>query len=429
MRHFCYCLLLFFLLPSFLKASFPLDVQLRAKAAILINAETGVVLFEKNAHEPLHPASTTKVATALYAISRQGDQLDVPIVATGDAVMAVPPNVRRSLDGRHPPYRLEFGGTHMNIKPEEVLSFRALVYGLMLVSANDAANVLAEHISGTIPQFLKELNEYVQSKGCLNTQFLAPHGLTHPNHKTTAYDMAVLTREALRLPFFREVVKTTQYQRPQTNKQPEKTLRQFNALLKPGQFFYPKAIGVKTGFTDNAGYTLVAAAEDQNRKLIAVLLGYETIEQRYKDAISLFEAAFNEKKVSRTVFSQQFDFFHTLIEGGKEPLQAHLLEDVQFTFFPSEEEEIQSNICWNQLELPILAGSEIGKVYVCSKGGRILATAPLFAHNSVTFKFSYQVHRSINRAKKVLNAHPSLVAGTLGVLLLVFLFVQNRKKI
>ncbi len=212
----------------------------------------------------------------------------------------------------------------MGIKAGETLPFRALIYGLMLTSGNDAANVISQYVSGSISTFMEELNRFVREKGCLQTVLYTPHGLHHPEHKTTAYDLGILACEALKNPFFREVVMTTQYVRPQTNKHPESILSQHNALVKPGRFHYPKAIGIKTGYTLSSGYTLVSAAEDDQRKLIAVLLGCEKIEHRYKDAIALFEAGFNEKKVSRTLFSKGFDLFAYSMEGGKTPLQAYL---------------------------------------------------------------------------------------------------------
>src|SRR6267154_1991895 len=250
-------ILFYFLAFSSLQASSSLKVEVSAKGALLMNAETGAVLWEKNARIPLYPASTTKMITALYALEKKGMALDELVTASYDAVATVHPNVRRASNGQHPPYRLEFGGTHMGIKAGETLSFRTLIYGLMLASGNDAANVIAQHISGNVSAFMEELNRFVRKKGCLNTVLHTPHGLPHPEHKSSAYDLAILACESLKNPFFREVVKTTQYIRPQTNKQPESMLYQHNALVKPGRFYYPKAIGIKTGYTLSGGYTMV----------------------------------------------------------------------------------------------------------------------------------------------------------------------------
>jgi serine-type D-Ala-D-Ala carboxypeptidase (penicillin-binding protein 5/6) len=418
-----FCLLTF----SSLHASSPLKVEVSAKAAILMNAETGAVLWEKNARMPLYPASTTKMITALYALEKKGHALDELVTASHEAVATVHPNVRRASNGQHPPYRLEFGGTHMGIKAGETLPFRALIYGLMLTSGNDAANVIAQHVSGNISTFMDELNGFVHEKGCLQTVLHTPHGLPHPDHKTTAYDLGVLAGEALKNPFFREVVKTAQYARPQTNKQPGSILYQHNALVTPGRFFYPKAIGIKTGYTLSGGYTMVAAAEDQQRKLIAVILGCEKIEQRYKDAIALFEAGFNEKKVSRTLFSKGFDLFTYQVEGGKTPLQAYLSQDILLEYFPSEEPLFKTEMFWRIPSLPILANQKVAEMQIRSHENKILSAAPLFAVRAVEPTLHYQVHLAWKKAKKGIWENIALVMAAGGILILASTFYYSQR--
>jgi D-alanyl-D-alanine carboxypeptidase (penicillin-binding protein 5/6) len=119
---------------------------------------------------------------------------------------------------------------------------------------------------------MTQLNDYVKRLGCTSTTFYNPHGLHHPKQQTTAYDLAVITQDALKNPVFREMVATVRYTRPKTNKQEPSTLVQTNRLLRTGPFYYPKAIGVKTGYYSLAGNNLVAAAKDGERTLIAVVL-------------------------------------------------------------------------------------------------------------------------------------------------------------
>jgi D-alanyl-D-alanine carboxypeptidase (penicillin-binding protein 5/6) len=414
-----------FILP--LQASSPLKVEVSAKGAILVNAETGAVLWEKNARALFYPASTTKIITALYALKRKGNALDELVTASHDAVATVHPSVRRASSGGHPPYRLEFGGTHMGIKAGETLAFRTLIYGLMLTSGNDAANVVAEHVSGNVSTFMEELNRFVREKGCLNTVLHTPHGLPYPEHKTTAYDLAILAREALKNLFFREVVKSTQSIRPQTNKQPESTLYQHNALIKPGRFYYPKAIGIKTGYTFSGGYTMVAAAEDSQRKLIAVLLGCEKIEHRYRDAIALFEAGFNEKKVSRTLFSKGFDLFNYSVEGGKIPLQAYLSQDIVLEYFPSEEPLFKTAILWQLPPLPIPAGQKVAEMQIFSSENRLLSSAPLFAVRAIEPKLQYQILATWKKVKKGIWDHVALYMAAGGLLILAGTFYYSHR--
>jgi serine-type D-Ala-D-Ala carboxypeptidase (penicillin-binding protein 5/6) len=420
-------LILFLSLFLSLHASSPLKVEVSAKGAILMNAETGAVLWEKNAKAPFYPASTTKIITALYALEKKGNLLDEVVTTSYDAVATVHPSIRRGGNGEHPPYRLEFGGTHMGLKAGEMLSFRVLIYGLMLTSGNDAANVIAEHVSGNVSTFMEELNRFVREKGCLKTVLHTPHGLPYPEHTTTAYDLAILAREALKNPFFREVVQSTQYTRSQTNKQPESTLYQHNALIKPGRFYYPKAIGIKTGYTFSGGYTMVAAAEDPQRKLIAVLLGCEKIEHRYKDAIALFEAGFNEKKVSRTLFSKGFDLFNCLVDGSKIPLQAYLSQDIVLEYFPSEEPLFRTAILWDALTLPIPAGQKVAEMRIFSSQDKLISSAPLFAVRAVEPTLHYQIIVAWKKVKKGIGNHIALCMGATGVLILAITFYYSQK--
>lgn len=414
---------------SGLQAGLTFRDNLHAKGAVLINAETGAVLYERNAHQPLHPSSTTKVFTALYALERKGMCLEEMVCASGEALSIVSPQVRRALDGKHPPYRLEFGGTHMSLKVGEILPLRALLYGLMLCSGNDAANVIGEYVSGSIPRFVDELNRFAVSKGCLNTRLYNPHGLHSPEHKTTAYDLSVVAMHAMKYPFFREVVKSVNFGRPKTNKQEESILRQHNALVRPGKFYYPKATGVKTGYTAAGGYSLVAAANNGERNLIAVLLCCERLDERYGDAIALFETAFNEKKVSRTLFAKGFDVFSCPIKGGQNPLQAYLLADLAISFFPSEEPTLTPVIDWDQVTLPIHSGSRVGKVHIQTQDGRVLASADLYALRNVEPTLSFRIETQMLSIKKGLRDHMALVLVTLGMLILLGTFWKYQRPI
>jgi D-alanyl-D-alanine carboxypeptidase (penicillin-binding protein 5/6) len=395
-------------------ASVPLSVDISASSAILINAQTGAVLYQKNAQVPMFPASITKIATALYALEKKEHALDELIMATADAVGSVHPSIRRDPARGHPPYRLEFGGTHMGLKTGEILPLRTLLYGLMLESANDAANVIAQYVSGSTMQFVEELNLYIKTLGCTQTTFYAPHGLYHPEHKTTARDMAIITKRALEIPFFREMVKTLKYPRGTTNKQADADLFQHNALVKQGKFHYPKAIGVKTGYTLSSGYTLVGAAEDEHRKLILVLLGCSQLPMRYKDAITLFEAGFNEPKVARTLFSKQFDHFSYILPGAKRALIADLERDVILQYYASEEPDFTVAECWNELSLPIQEGQNVGEVVVRSPSGDILAREPLFSVHQIEGTFQYKLQGAWSTLKAQCRQYTGIFLALIG---------------
>ncbi len=408
----------FFLIPFFLGSvwaprvllcdQIPCDIS--ASVALLINAETGKVLFSRNAEAPLYPASTTKVATALYALHKKSSSIGEIVTVSHDCVSAVPINVRRS-SGKHPSYRLEFGGTLMGLKVGEQVDLKTLLYGLMLPSGNDAANVIAEAVSGSVSQFMVDLNNYLKEIGCENTHFKNPHGLPDVEHVTTAKDLARMGQVAMKNPFFKQIVSSSKYLKAETNKQPEVILSQHNAIVKPAsKYYYPHATGIKTGYTIQAGHTLVASAEKGDRSLIAVICHKESSEMRFRNTIQLFEAAFKEPKKTRTLFSGIHDTFSKKIEGAKEVLKAGLAEDVKVSFYPSEQPKYYSQIRWKSHDLPIEAGSFVGEVLVFDDRDILQETSSLFAVKKIEPTLSYQVEKITKQGRDFLQKHRSYLA-------------------
>jgi len=366
---------LFFLIFSPLEAK-PLQVEIHAKSAILINSSTGTVLFEKNADQPSPPASITKIATALYVLENfDPDQITV----VGQEALRKKPS--KGNWEQMPPYWLEEEGSSLGLNRDEEISIDALLHGMMLCSGNDAANALGEFASGSLPQFIRDLNQILPQIGCRKTHFSNPHGLHHSDHVTTARDMALITARALKIPKFREIVAKRSYRKPKTNKSRETEIKQSNRLLNEGPFFYSKAIGVKTGFTSQAKNTLVAAAEHEGRTLIAVLLGCENREDRYLDAIALFEAAFAEKKV-HFVLIEPLTRYQKNLEGAKTPLSAVLSKAISVDFYPAEEPLIYAEIHWKIPPLPIPKGALVGEIHLYD-GKKRLETVPLLAERPV----------------------------------------------
>lgn len=373
----------------------PLRCDVMAPIAILINAENGKVLFEKNGNQPCHPASMTKLATAFYALHKKGKDLDQVTTASADAVGSVSSHLRRN-SGKHPSYRLEFGGKHVGIKQGEQLDLKTLLYAVMVASGNDASNVLAESVSGSVPRFMEELNVFLAAVGCKNTYFTNPHGLSDLKHVTTAFDLAIMARFARQHPIFKQVVMTTRYERPRTNKQEASWLIQTNGLLKPGKYYYPYATGIKTGYTEQAGFNLVASAQKGDRDLIAVICNCNEISKRYRTAVQLFEAAFNEPKQTRKLLSVEHDLFHKQLEGAKDTLHAKLSSDLIVSFYPSEEKEFHPEVHWNSLELPIKEGSEVGVIDLIDQEGKVEKTVALIAYKSVEPTFSYRAGKQVD---------------------------------
>jgi D-alanyl-D-alanine carboxypeptidase (penicillin-binding protein 5/6) len=358
-----------------------LEVQIETPYAVLVNAKTGKVLFDKRGSESVYPGSTTKIVSVLYILKHAGERLDDVVICSEEALRVVSEEVKAEKMGLLPPYILELDGTTYNLRRKEKISLRELLHGALIASGNDASNVAAEHVSGNIDAFVKNMNEMIQSMGCKNTHFCNPHGLFHPDHKTTPYEMTVLAREALKYPLFREIVKMPGYKRSKMNG---------NHLIRPdSKNFYPFAIGIKTGYTKKAKYNLIAAADNGERELVVALHKSPTSNQRFLDAIALFEAAFNEKKVQRVMFAKDETSFKKEIQGAKVPLEAIMKEDFVFKYFPSEEEEMVASLEWEDLILPIEKDSSVAVLSLFTKeDGRFLAKQELFAKNSVHKKLS-----------------------------------------
>lgn len=221
-------------------------VSTSAKAAILINADTGEVIYEQNAKEKLPMASTTKIMTALLLCEK--GEMEKQITVTAEMV------------------RVE--GTSMGLMAGDKVSHKSLLYGMLLASGNDAANVTAYALGGTVDGFVKMMNQKAEELGLYNTHFETPSGLDGDEHYTTAEDLARLARVCLENELFAEAAASKSATLEYGNPPYRRTLTNHNKLLKT----FEGAIGVKTGFTKKSGRCLVSAAERDGKRVIAVTL-------------------------------------------------------------------------------------------------------------------------------------------------------------
>lgn len=222
------------------------DVESSAKAAVLIERNTGMVLLKHNDNQALPMASTTKVMTALMALER-GNMDDV--VTVGRNAYGVP-------------------GTSIYLSEGERITLRDLLYGLMLASGNDAAVAIAEHIGGDVPTFCQMMTQRAAELGCESTVFINPNGLPAQGHQTTAYDLAMIAREAMTHDLFREIVSTRRASIPWEGRSYHRILNNKNRLLSD----YEGATGIKTGYTKAAGRCLVFGAKRDGLEVIGVVL-------------------------------------------------------------------------------------------------------------------------------------------------------------
>lgn len=414
--------LLLFLAIAFYGQCTPLTISVSAESAILMNADTGTILFEKKSRARLFPASITKIATAAYALKLKGDDLSEMVRAEQDSVGSVTEEAKQRSNYTLPSHWLVTDSSHIGIKRGEELSLKDLLYGMMVASADDASNVIAYLLgNGSVPTFMEGLNTYIKEMGCQDTSFTNPHGLHHPKHYTTAYDMALMTREALKNPLFCQMAATTRYTRPKTNKQESTILLQTNRLMRSGEFFYPKAIGVKTGWMSKAGNTFVAAAKDEERTLIVVLLNVKDRKDIFRDSIRLFDAAFNQQKVEKT-FVKAGSQKHTLeLAGAIKPIKTYVAQDAMIHYYPAEEPKLRAYLQWDHLFLPIKKGQRVGELQLRSLDNTIVKTAPLFAQENVGMRLSQKIKKWFVGEK----SHLFLYVGG-GLILLVLIYTAGR---
>ena len=265
-----------------------------------------------------------------------------------------------------------------------------------------------------------ELNDFLLSIGCTNTQFKNPHGLPDLEHVTTAKDLAKMAQFGLKSPVFKEIVSSSKFLRPQTNKQPEVILSQGNALVKAGsKHFYPYATGLKTGYTIQAGHAIVASAEKGDRSLIAVVCHKEGSDKRYRSVMQLFETAFQEPKKTRTLFSGAHDIFSQKVEGAKDVLKAALSKDVIVSFYPSEEKKYHSQVQWKVKELPIASGDLVGKIQIFDERNLLQESAPIFAMKMLEPTFSYKVQKITTQGQVWIQKHRIYIAYLMALTLLL----------
>jgi serine-type D-Ala-D-Ala carboxypeptidase (penicillin-binding protein 5/6) len=350
----------------------------------------------------------------------KGSQLDEIVVAEQEALATISQEAKRKSNYTLPAYWLEPDGTHIALKKGEELSLRDLLYGLLICSGNDAANVIAQCIGGTIPQFIEQMNAYLKEVGCSQTTFYNPHGLHDPRHQTTAYDLAILTKEGLKNPIFCEIVSSKRFMRPKTNKQKATTLLQGNRLLRPGKLYYSKAIGVKTGYHSKAKNNLVAAARFDNRTLIAVLLGCGERTKMFEEAVKLFEAAFNQPKIQKTFLKAGQQKFTLQLPHANQLLQTYLATPLVLDYYPAEDPMPKCLLYWNQdLVLPIQKDQQVGALHLIAQTGEVLKEAPLLALEEVNLTTSYKILAFLS--------NPLLLLVLIGVGILGFCFLIKRK--
>lgn len=251
----------------------PSGPDVYSDAAIVMEASTGLILYEKNIYEKYYPASITKIMTALLAL--ENCSLSETMTMSHEAE-----------------WNVDFNSSRIGLVEGEQISMEDALYAVMLESANEVAYGVAEHVAkGTVDDFAQMMNERAKELGCTNTNFVNPHGLHDDNHYTCAYDMALISKAAIAIPEFRKITGSRTHQIPPTNKNVLRYLANHHRFIRK-TLTYDGAIGGKTGGTDEAKTTLVTFAERNGLLLIAVVLYVDTALHAYEDTAKILDFGF-----------------------------------------------------------------------------------------------------------------------------------------
>jgi D-alanyl-D-alanine carboxypeptidase dacA3 len=279
-----------------------------AEGAIVLEANTGVVLYAKNIHEKLYPASTTKLLTCL--IAARECSMDEIVTFSHDAVFGI-----------------QQGSSNIGIDEGQAMTMEECLYGILVASANEVAAAVAEHVAGSQEAFADMMNETARELGCQDSHFVNPHGLFDENHYTSAYDLAIIAKAFFQNELLSKIGNTPRHHFAATADQPDDfTVRNKHQLIN-GDTPYEGIKGGKTGYTDEARQTLVTCAEQNGLKLICVVMKEESPEQ-FNDTVRLFDYGFKNFTVTNVAENEtrynidETEFFHTSYDifGNSSPI-------------------------------------------------------------------------------------------------------------
>lgn len=323
-----------------------------AKAACVMEMQTGRVLFESNMHARLPMASTTKVMTALLALELGDPQSMVTCSQNAFGV----------------------SGTSIYLQQGESLTLSDMLLGLMLASGNDAAVAISEHIGGTTAQFVEMMNDRAREIGAVNTHFANPHGLPDDNHYTTAYDLALITREAMKNEAFRQLVSTQQASIPWEGRTYDRQLRNKNKLLSA----YQGATGVKTGYTSKAGRCLAFGAAREGMEIVGAVL---CCGDWFDEAARLMDGCFDTYAMTDVLGLTKSAGQMAVTDGKSAEVGMCLMDALRAPMAEGETAQIVLDVP-GSVSAPVYPGMRLGTAYLVI-GGKTYAQSEVVASGRV----------------------------------------------
>ncbi|RBP45583.1 D-alanyl-D-alanine carboxypeptidase family protein [Garciella nitratireducens] len=323
------------------------NLNISCESAIVIEQNTGRILYSKNIDRKRAMASTTKIMTAIVAI--ENGHLDDIITISQNAA--------------------EIEGSSIYLEANEHLTLEELLYGLMLRSGNDAAYAIAEYIGGgNVEKFINMMNRKAEEIGANNTHFMNPHGLHDKQHYTTAHDLAKITAYAMKNETFKKIISTKNKTISWENHEWNRSLTNKNKML----WNYQGGNGVKTGYTTDAGKCFVSSAFRNNIQLIAVVLKSNDI---WKDATALLDYGFDHYKPYKVISKEDYLKSISVIEGTKDRIRTYSKKDVIIPIRKEEKDKIQVKIVLpEEIQAPVMREQIVGKLEVYVNNEKIDST-------------------------------------------------------
>ena len=361
------------------------EYEAGCETALLLELNSGIVVYAKHAEDTVYPASLTKIMTCMLALEYAGRDLDRVVTVSETALEGI----------------AEAGGD-VKLQVGERITLRDLLYYLMVSSTNEAANVIAEYVAGDIPTFVSLMNKTAQELGCTGTHYANTHGLHNSNHYTTARDLSIITRKALTYELFREICNTVEYTVPATNLSKARKLITTNYLiLNDGNryladngnyftYYLDTASGIKTGYTSAAGRCVISRASDGNMDLLCIIMGAQTRmmsdgSARYDnfvEAKKLFHYGFSNFAYAKVAAAGIEPMFQVEVQYAKDKRGVVLIPSGDVNcLLPKEYEKGKVTTRYELydpkgLVAPLQQGQKVGKLYV-SYDGTVVGTVEL----------------------------------------------------
>ncbi|OCA92701.1 D-alanyl-D-alanine carboxypeptidase family protein [Pseudobacillus wudalianchiensis] len=346
----------------------------QSKSAVLLERDTGAILFEKNSHKPLPPASMTKIMTMLLIME-----------AIEEKKLTWNEKIRTS------EYAASMGGSQIFLEPGEEMTTREMLQGIAIGSANDASVAMAERIAGSEEMFVKKMNQKAKELGLKQTKFKNATGLPQPGHYSSAYDMAIMAKELLKHEGITKYTGTYEaYLRENSDK--KFWLVNTNRLIR----FYPGVDGLKTGFTNEAKYCLTATASKGNMRVIAVIFGAPTPKDRNAQITKMLDYGFHQYEVTPLYGKGKIMSSIPIAKGDKPVVRLETADKISVLMKKGEKKgKFSKDIhVKKDIQAPIKKGERLGELTI-KQDGKVISKTPLLAKEDVNRASWWQFYKKV----------------------------------